>query len=113
MIVKPPKNEYEKQIYYICIDIPKLPEGEKAIIYDLAVHDIPHFAEVDFSLIDLNDYIQDIIIIYNKYKSSPVINLVTAFINRFDFKEKKKKEATNNANKNITSQQRYWIGEFD
>lgn len=112
MIVKPPKDNYEKQIYNICLDIPKSPEGEKAIIYDLAVHDIPHFAEIDFSLIDLNNYIQNIIIIYNKYKSSPVINLVTAFINKFDFKEKKK-EVTNNANKDITSKQRYWIGEFD
>ena len=36
MITKPPKNEYEKQIYTICSNIPKLPEGEKAIIYDFA-----------------------------------------------------------------------------
>lgn len=112
MIVKPPKNEYEKQIYYICADIPKLPEGEKAIIYDLAVYNIPYFADVDFHLINLDNYIRDIIIIYNKYKSSSVINLVTAFINRFNFKEKKE-EVTNNANKNITSQQRYWFGEFN
>ena len=83
MITKPPQNEYEKQIYTICSDIPKLPEGEKAIIYDFATKFIPDKCVIDFEEINLEKYIHNIIIIYNKHKSSPIMNLVNMFINKF------------------------------
>ena len=93
MITKPPQNEYEKQIYTICSDIPKLPEGEKAIIYDFATKFIPDKCVIDFDEINLEKYIHNIIIIYNKHKSSPIMNLVNMFINKFhlEIKEDKKK----------------------
>lgn len=117
MIVKPPKDDYEKQIYNICLDIPKLPGGEKAIIYDLATQWIPDRCYVDFKFIDLETYINDIIIIYNKYKSSPIINLVNTFIKQNNFEKKVNNKTylggNNDTSKDITIQQRYWFGEFD
>lgn len=92
MITKPPKNEYEKQIYNICSDIPKLPEGEKAIIYDFATKFIPDKCVIDFEEINLEKYIHNIIIIYNKHKSSPIMNLVNMFINKFHFEIKEDKK---------------------
>ena len=92
MITKPPQNEYEKQIYTICSNIPKLPEGEKAIIYDFATKYIPDKCIIDFEEINLEKYIHNIIIIYNKHKNSPVIDLVNTFINKFhlEIRENKK-----------------------
>lgn len=91
MITKPPENKYEKQIYNICSDIPKLPEGEKAIIYDFATKFIPDKCVIDFEEINLEKYIDNIIIIYNKHKSSPIMNLVNMFINKFHFEIKEDK----------------------
>ena len=91
MITKPPENKYEKQIYNICNDIPKLPEGEKAIIYDFATKFIPDKCVIDFEEINLEKYIDNIIIIYNKHKSSPIMNLVNMFINKFHFEIKEDK----------------------
>lgn len=116
MIVKPPKDDYEKQIYNICLDIPKLPEGEKAIIYDLATKWIPDQCIIDFKKIDLENYIHNIIIIYNKHKSSPIINLVNAFIKKFQFEIRENNKiylgGKNGTSEGITSQQRPWVGEF-
>ena len=92
MITKPPQNEYEKQIYIICSDIPKLPEGEKAIIYDFATKFIPDKCVIDFEEINLEKYIHNIIIIYNKHKNSPVIDLVNTFINKFHLERKEDKK---------------------
>lgn len=91
MITKLPENKYEKQIYNICSDIPKLPEGEKAIIYDFATKFIPDKCVIDFEEINLEKYIDNIIIIYNKHKSSPIMNLVNMFINKFHFEIKEDK----------------------
>ena len=82
MIVKIPTNDYEKQMYDICSDIPNVPEGEKAIIYDLATQAIPSQTYIDFSSIDVKSYVDNIIILYNKHKSSPVINLVNMYIKK-------------------------------
>ena len=117
MIVKPPKDNYEKQIYNICLNISKLPDGEKAIIYDLATKWIPGRCYIDFKFIDLKTYINNIIIIYNKYKSYPIINLVNTFIRQNNFEKKINNKTylggNNDTSKNITSQQRYWFTKFD
>lgn len=117
MIVKPPENDYEKQIYNICLDIPKLPEGEKAIIYDLATEFIPAHAIVDFGRIDLENYVNNIILLYDKHKSTPIINLVNTFIKKNDLLSisnyKTYLGGKNGTSESITSQQRPWIGEFD
>lgn len=117
MIVKPPKEEYQKKLYNICSNIPKLPEGEKAIIYDLAAEFIPAHAVVDFDRIDLENYVHNIILLYDKHKSTPIINLVNAFIKKNDLLSisnyKTYLGGKNGTSENITSQQRPWIGEFD
>lgn len=117
MIVKLPKEEYQKKLYNICSNIPKLPEGEKAIIYDLAAEFIPDRCIIDFKEINLENYVNNIIILYDKHKSTPIINLVNTFIKKNDLlsisNHKTYLGGKNGTSENITSQQRPWIGEFD
>ena len=117
MIVKQTKEEYQKKLYNICSNIPKLPKGEKAIIYDLAAEFIPAHAVVDFGRIDLENYVDNIILLYDKHKSTPIINLVNTFIKKNDLLSisnyKTYLGGKNGTSESITSQQRPWIGEFD
>lgn len=98
MIVKMPTNDYEKEILEYCKNIPKLPEGEKSIIYDLATQAIPNQAYIDFRLINIKSYMEDIIIIYNKHKSSPIINLVNMFIKKNNLVSKTPDTSISNTN---------------
>ena len=71
---------------------------------------------VDFKEIDLENYIHNIIITYNKHKSSPIINLVNTFIKKFQFEIRENKKlylgGKNGTSEGITSQQRPWVGKF-
>ena len=58
--------------------------GEKAIIYDFATQYIPSHVYIDYNKLNLEQYIKNIIIIYNKHKSTPVINLVNECIKKMN-----------------------------
>lgn len=80
MIAQTPKNKYEREIYENCKNIPKLPEGEKSIIYDLAVS-LSNYIYFDWEDINIKNYVNNIKLSYNKYKNQPGINVVCACIN--------------------------------
>lgn len=80
MIVQTPKNKYEREIYENCKNIPKLSEGEKSIIYDLAVS-LSNYIYFDWEDINIKNYVNNIKLSYNKYKNQPGINVVCACIN--------------------------------
>ena len=117
MIVKKPSNKYEKQIYMIIKSdkFEGMSKGERAILYDLATQYIPRDAYINFKSIDLDDYVNRVKIIYDKYKNSPIVNLVNMFIvkNNTICVQKTNIGGKDNASKNITSQQRYWFREFN
>lgn len=94
MIVKSPKNKYERKIYKCCSALPDITEGEKASIYDLATQYIPNDAHIDFRLINIDNYIKDIVTIYDKHKSSSVINLINMYVKK-NKKNKKNKSISN------------------
>lgn len=101
MIVRLPTNIYERDILNIIktrddftatrsvMDketgknklIPIWPEGEKSIIYDLCVHDVPNFIHINWPKIDLNAYVTSITRTYNKHKTMVILNLVSCCIN--------------------------------
>lgn len=84
MIVKVPTNKYEKEIYNI-LDTnnkySKMPPGERAILYDLATQDIPKYVSFHWEDLDLNKYIHNIKLSYDKTKNLPGINVVKTCIN--------------------------------
>ena len=85
MVIKPPKNIYEKEIYNLLVTKPeyaKYPDGEKSILYDLAVQDIPKYISFNWEDLCLDDYLYKIKLSYDKTKSQPCINVVCACIKR-------------------------------
>lgn len=90
MVVKKPKTDYEKLIYNK-ISTEKYyatSEGEKAILYDLAIIYIPKYAHIDFKYTDIDFYLHTIKRVYDKRKNTEQINVICECINAL-FQNKK------------------------
>lgn len=101
MIVRAPTNTYEREILNIIKTredfkatitkynkdikqyelVPVWSEGEKSIIYDLCVHDIPAFIQLNWQNMDLDNYITIVKNTYLDHKTMVTINLVSQCIN--------------------------------
>ena len=91
MIVKPPSNKYEKQIYTIITENEEyqgLSEGEKSIIYDFAIQYIPKYIPINWETISINSYIETIKDCCKKHPSLTVLQCTCNIINTFGYKTK-------------------------
>ena len=112
MVIKPPENKYEREILKIIKTrqdfletVTKLnkqtgkmettniwPEGEKSILYDLCVHNIPKFIYLDWEHVDLDAYVSNVKSTYSKHKTIMYLNLISLCINNLKIGYKTKVE---------------------
>ncbi len=91
MIVKPPSNKYEKQIYKIITENEEyqgLSEGEKSIIYDFAIQYIPKYLHIHWETMHIDSYVEVIKDCYKKHPSLTILQCVSSMINKFGYKTK-------------------------
>lgn len=113
MVVKLPKNDYEREILTILktrddftemvlgVDkstkkktmIPVWSDGEKSIIYDLCTQNIPKYIKLDWENLDINDYVNKITDTYMEHKNMVLLSLISCCINNLEMGYKTKPEA--------------------
>lgn len=104
MIVKPPKNEYQKQIYNIITtredflqtrlgvnrdtknkeQIPIWSEADKGIVYSLCTSDVPKFVRIDWENTDLDKYVTTIKNTYELKKQNQLLAVISHCINNLN-----------------------------
>ena len=104
MIVAPPKNEYQRQIYDIIKtredflvtrfgvnrdtkkkeEIPIWSEADKGIVYSLCTRDVPKFARIDWEYINLDWYVTVIKNTYEARKQNTLLAVISHCINNLN-----------------------------